>query len=151
LFPDKSKHATGTRWAVKAVEAATTLLREIWQERNDRIHSKENALSLSDQYIRQWVTDFYANKEALIVTEEERERLFDVSLEERLQMNPNLLVLWLQTVQPISNRQLPYWLRQTTARLSLYKFFNRVRPPEPDEASLHDREEDDDFTPTDTA
>jgi hypothetical protein len=93
LFPEKSKHATGTRWAVKAVEAATPLLKEIWQERNDRIHTKEDGISLTDQHIRQWVTDFYANKEALIVTEEERERLFDVSLVERIQMNPNLLVL----------------------------------------------------------
>jgi hypothetical protein len=118
--------------------SSTTLLKEIWYIRNDRIHSKEDGLSLTDQHVRQSVTDFYANKEALIVTEEEWERLY-VSLEERLQMNTNLLVLWLQTAQLISNRQLPYCLRQTTARLSLYKFFNRVRPPELDEASLHDR------------
>jgi hypothetical protein len=62
-----------------------------------------------------------------------------------------LVSSWLQTVQLISNRQLQYSLRQTIGRLTLYKFFNRVRPPELEETSLHDRENDDDFTPTETA
>ena len=79
-----------------------------------------------------------------MVTAEERVRLFEMPLEERLQTNTNLLVLWLQTVQLIANRQLPYWSRQTTARLSLYKFFNRVRPPELDEVSPFDSDGDGD-------
>jgi len=73
-----------------------------------------------------------------MVTAEERDSLFAMPLEERLQTNAKLLVLWLQTVQLIANRQLPYGSRQPTARLSLYKFFNRVRPPELEDASPFD-------------
>jgi hypothetical protein len=134
LFPERSTKATGKRWAVQVVEAATTLLKM----RNDRIHKKEEGQSMTDQNIRKWVTEYYENKD-ILAPAEERDRLFEMPLDERLQTNPNLLVLWLQTVQLIANRQLPYWRRQTTARLSLYKFFNRVRPPELDENSLNDR------------
>jgi hypothetical protein len=143
LFPDRSKKTTGTRWAVHFVAAASTLFNDIWKARNDRIHKKEEGQSISDQYIKDWVTDFYANQD-ILVTAEERDRLFDVPLDERLQTNVNLLVLWLQTVELIANRQLPPWWRQTTSRLTLYKFFNRVRPPEQPDGTLHDNEEDDD-------
>jgi hypothetical protein len=113
-------------------------------------YSKLEGKSFTDQHIQQWVTEYYDNKDTL-VTEDERKNLFDLPLTERLQTKSNLLLLWLQTVQLISNRQLPYSLRQTTGRLTLYKFFNRVRPTELEETSLHDRENDDDFTPTETA
>ena len=104
---------------------------------------------MADQQIKDWVTDFYANQE-ILVTVEERARLFDIPLDERLNTNVNLLVLWLQTVQLIANRQLPPWWRQTAARLSLYKFFNRVRPPEHEGDTLQDSNEEYEDTSIDT-
>ena len=143
LFPDRNKKTTGTRWAVQLVDAALTLFRDIWTARNDKIHKKEEGQSIADKQIKDWITDFYANQD-ILVTPEYRERLFDVPLHEKLKTNINLLVLWLQTVELIANRQLPPWWRQTTSRLTLYKFFNRVRPPEQPDGTLHDNEEEDD-------
>jgi hypothetical protein len=84
LFPERSKKVTIKRWAIQAVDAESTLLKEICMARNDRIHKEEDGQSMADQHIRDWVTDYYANKD-IQVTAEERDRLFEAPLDERLQ------------------------------------------------------------------
>jgi len=40
LFPERGKKSTGKRWAVQVAQAASTLLKDIWKGRTDRIHKK---------------------------------------------------------------------------------------------------------------
>jgi hypothetical protein len=94
---------------------------EIWKERNTQVHSKVEGKSFTDQYIQQWVTAYYENKDTL-VTEDERKKLFDVPLNGTLANRPQ------------------------SAKTFSVSVFNRVRPPEHD-ISLHNSEED--FTPID--
>jgi hypothetical protein len=72
----------------------------------------------------------------------DRHRLFDLSLAERLETLPKLQVLWLQTVQLIANRHNPPTLQRAETDSSVFRFYNRVRPPEPSES---DSEEEDGY------
>ena len=52
------------------MEAAITLFKDIWKERNDRIHKIDKEHFMAYQQIKEWVTDSYANQEILMTVEE---------------------------------------------------------------------------------
>jgi hypothetical protein len=86
------------------------------------------------------VKKFYENQETMVSTTE-RLRLFNISLEERLETSSKLQVLWLQTVQLITNRHNPHPLQRGETDSSVFRFYNRVRPPELSESDS-DSDED---------
>ena len=141
LFPDRrAKKTTGSRWAVKVIEAALILLRTIWQARNDAMNkSPGEGPTIKEHNTRQWVHKFYENQETM-VPPTERLRLFDLPLADRLETAPKLQVLWLQTVQLIANRYNPRPLQRAETESSIFRFYNRVRPPEPSESDSDDED-----------
>ena len=86
--------------------------------------------------------NFYENQETMIPSATDRRRLFDLSLAERLETVPKLQVLWLQTFQLIANRHNPSTLQRVEMDTTVFRFYNRVRPPEPSEP---DSEEEDGY------
>jgi len=85
LFTDRrTKKTTGSRWAVKVVETALTLLRAIWQARNDAINKSPagEGPTIKEHNTTQWVHKFYENQETM-VPPTDRLRLFDTPLAAR--------------------------------------------------------------------
>jgi hypothetical protein len=129
------KTNAGPRWAVKVVVAALILLRAIWQARNDAINKSPagEGPTMKEHNTRHRVHKFYENQETM-VPPTDRLRLFDITLAARLETAPKLQVLWLQTVQLIANRHNPHQLQRVETDASVFRFYNRVRPPEPSES-----------------
>ena len=88
---------------------------------------------MKEHNTRQWVHTFYENQETMVLPTD-RLRLFDISLAARLETAPKLQVLWLQTVQLIANRHNPHPLQRVETDSSVFRFYNRARPPETSES-----------------
>ncbi len=81
---------TGARWPVKVVDATLTLLRSIWQARNDVINTSEDGPTINANYKAMGATILREPRNYAT----DRHRLFDLSLEDRLETAPKLQVFY---------------------------------------------------------
>ncbi len=107
------------------IKESLQLLVDIWYNRNDQYHNKEEGEDISPetQQIHKRVKETYEDR--LAYTPTIQTLLFDRTIEERLQQRPFQLVKWIQTVdmtsRTLDNRQEP-----------VYAYFNPTRPPDGD-------------------
>jgi hypothetical protein len=128
--PGRKPHRSGLAWGTSLVKASLQLLVDIWCERNEQFHSKDEDGILSPEtlQIHQRVREAYGDR--LTYTSTVQDLLFDKTIEQRLQQRPFQLVKWIQTVD-IASRVVLDQRPQP-----IYAYFQPTRPPDelpPDE------------------
>jgi hypothetical protein len=116
----KKAYRSGRAWATQLVKHSLTLLVGIWYARNDQFHSNDDGeitLSHEIQEIHQRVRETYADKR--LYNRAMRAKLFDMTLDQRLQQRPFQLVKWIQTVEMTAQIVKP-----------IYSHYHPTRPPD---------------------
>ena len=121
----KETYKTAQAWAMNLVKASLTLLVEIWCARNDQFHNQpdeEGNLSPAIEAIHQRVWEIYEDKD--LYNRATRAKLFDLTIDQRLQQRPFQLVKWIQTVDMTATA------RQDGQTQSIYAYYHPTRPPD---------------------
>jgi hypothetical protein len=121
----KETYRTAQAWAINLVKASLTLLVEIWGARNDQFHhqpDEEGNLSPEIEAIHQRVREIYA--EQTMYTRATLAKLFDLTIDQRLQQRPFQLVKWIQTVDMTATA------RHDGQTQLIYAYYHPTRPPD---------------------
>jgi hypothetical protein len=118
-------YKSGRKWATALVKASLTLLVDIWYDRTQQYHSRddnEDTPSPKVRAIHQRVRETYADKH--LYSRAVQAKLFDTTLNQRLQQRPFQLVKWLQTVDMTGKA----WLGGSQP--SIHAYYHPTRPPD---------------------
>ena len=122
---EKLKYKSGKTWTTALVAASLKLLVEIWYARNDQCNSPDTEDTTMTPRIRELhnrVHEVYQQR--MDYSEDIRVKLFDVSLDQRLQQQPLQLMKWIQTVDIAEKGP------RGRKRAPVYSYFHPTRPPD---------------------
>jgi len=121
----KNAFRSGRAWAKHLIKASLTLLVEIWSARNDQVHHQvddEESITPQLQAIHERVRETYAERASFSAAS--IAKLFDMTLEQRLQQRHFQLVKWIQTVEMTAR------VMQGGRPQPIYAFYHPTRPPD---------------------
>jgi hypothetical protein len=122
---EKNTFRSGRAWAKHLVKASLTLLVDIRSARNDQVHHQvddEGDISHQLQALHQRVRETYESRGSF--SNAMQAKLFDMTLENRLQQRQFQLVKWIQTVEMTAR------VMQGGRPQPIYAFYHPTRPPD---------------------